>query len=161
MRVRLRLASAVAVVALGACGSEDPAEPPAKPQTAKGAKKPATRGTTITAGQSEFGRMLYDSRRQAIYIFESDSPNKTVCYGKCAKAWPPVLTRARPRAANGVKRSLLGTLKRRDGKLQVTYAGKPLYFYAHEKPDEVRCHNVDLKGGFWWVIGPDGERRPA
>ena len=49
---------------------------------------------------------------------------------------------------------------RRDGRKQVTYAGKPLYFYAHEEPGEVRCHNVDLNGGLWWVVGPDGKRRP-
>jgi hypothetical protein len=42
----------------------------------------------------------------------------------------------------------------------VTYAGKPLYFYDHEGPGEVRCHNVDLNGGLWWVVGPDGKRRP-
>ena len=65
----------------------------------------------------------------------------------------------RPKAGRGVDASLLGTVKRRDGKLQVTYADKPLYFYAHEQPGEVKCHNVDLNGGFWWVIGPDGERR--
>ena len=35
----------------------------------------------------------------------------------------------------------------------MTYAGKPLYFYAHEGPGEVRCHNVDLNGGLWWVVG--------
>jgi hypothetical protein len=41
----------------------------------------------------------------------------------------------------------------------VTHAGKPLYYYAHEAPGEVRCHNVDLNGGFWWVIGPNDKRR--
>jgi predicted lipoprotein with Yx(FWY)xxD motif len=116
-------------------------------------------GTTITVGDSEFGEMLFDSKKQAIYIFENDSNGKTVCYGECAEAWPPVLTKGNPRAGDGVNGSLLGTVKRRDGKLQVTYAGKPLYFYSHEGPGEVRCHNVDLNGGFWWVIGPNGNRR--
>jgi len=70
-----------------------------------------------------------------------------------------VFTKGEPEAAKGVGASLLGTVKRRDGRLQVTYAGKPLYFYAHESPGEVRCHNVDLNGGLWWVVGPDGRRR--
>jgi predicted lipoprotein with Yx(FWY)xxD motif len=116
-------------------------------------------GTTITLGDSEFGEMLFDTRKQAIYIFENDSKGKTVCYGECAEAWPPVLTKGKPKAGDGVNGSLLGTVKRRDGKLQVTYAGQPLYLYSHEGPGEVRCHNVDLNGGFWWVIGPDGNRR--
>jgi predicted lipoprotein with Yx(FWY)xxD motif len=119
----------------------------------------ADRGRTITLGDSEFGSMLFDASKQAIYVFENDPNGETVCYDECAEAWPPVLTNGTPKAGKGVDTSPLGTVKRRDGKLQVTYAGKPLYFYAHERPGEVKCHNVDLNGGFWWVIGPDGERR--
>ena len=125
-------------------------------QTAAAARK----GTTVTLGRSEFGSMLFGSSRQAIYVFQNDRKGKSVCYGECAEAWPPVFTKRRPKAARGVEDSLLGTTKRRDGKLQVTYAGKPLYFYAHEGPGEVRCHNVDLNGGLWWVVGPEGRRRP-
>ena len=62
------------------------------------------------------------------------------------------------RAARASRTSLLGTVKRRDGRLQVTYAGKPLYFYVNEGPGEVRCHNVNLNGGLWWVVGADGKR---
>jgi predicted lipoprotein with Yx(FWY)xxD motif len=122
--------------------------------------KRRARGTKITLGGSEFGSMLFDSRRRAMYIFENDPPRKTVCYGQCAQAWPPVYTNGRPRAGRGVRASLLGTVLRRDGRRQVTYAGKPLYFYAHEEPGEVLCHNMDLNGGLWWVVGPNGRRRP-
>jgi predicted lipoprotein with Yx(FWY)xxD motif len=114
----------------------------------------------IVAGGSEFGEMLFDSNKQAIYIFEKDPKGETVCYDECAAAWPPVFTDGKPVAGKGVKPSLLDTVKRRDGKLQVTYAGQPLYYYAHEAPGEVRCHNVHLNGGLWWVVGPDGKRRP-
>ena len=115
-------------------------------------KQPAT---TITLRSSKFGRMLFDSRKQAIYIFENDRPKKSVCYGACAEAWPPVLTSSKPKAAGGARKSLLGTTRRRDRKLQVTYAGKPLYYYAHERPGQVLCHNVDANGGFWWVVGAE------
>jgi predicted lipoprotein with Yx(FWY)xxD motif len=115
------------------------------------------KGTAITLGDSEFGSMLFDSSRHAIYVFENDRDDETVCYGECAEAWPPVFTNGTPKAGKGVDASLLGTVKRRDGKLQVTYAGKPLYFYAHERPGEVKCHNVNLNGGFWWVVGPEGD----
>jgi predicted lipoprotein with Yx(FWY)xxD motif len=128
---------------------------PAKEDAAIGSGE----GRTIALGDSEFGSMLFDSSKQAIYVFENDPNGETVCYDECAEAWPPVLTNGTPKAGKGVDASLLGTVKRRDGKLQVTYAGKPLYFYAHEGPGEVKCHNVDLNGGFWWVVGPDGERR--
>jgi predicted lipoprotein with Yx(FWY)xxD motif len=146
----------------GSNGSSTP--PPAESTAAATAPAPATpkparTGTQIVLGDSQFGSMLYDSRKQAIYIFEKDPTNKTVCYGDCATAWPPVYTTGEPRAAKGVKQSLLGTVKRRDGRSQVTYAGHPLYFYVNEGPGEVRCHNVFLNGGTWWVVGPDGKRR--
>jgi predicted lipoprotein with Yx(FWY)xxD motif len=85
----------------------------------------ARKGRTIRLADSEFGSMLFDGRRQAIYIFENDPRGKSVCYGECAKAWPPVLTSGEPRAGAGVRKKLLGTVKRRNGKRQVTYAGKP------------------------------------
>jgi predicted lipoprotein with Yx(FWY)xxD motif len=118
-------------------------------------------GTTITLQDSDFGPMLFDSNKQAIYIFERDAPNKTACYGECAQDWPPVFTDGAPRAADGVRAALLGTIKRRDGRTQVTYAGRPLYFYSHEDPGVVLCHNVNLNGGYWWAVGADGKRRPA
>jgi predicted lipoprotein with Yx(FWY)xxD motif len=118
----------------------------------------AGKATTITVGDSEFGEMIFDSNRQAIYIFQNDSKNQSACYGECAAAWPPVLTKSKPQADEGVDAALLGTVERRDGSLQVTYAGQPLYYYANEGPGEVGCHNVDLNGGFWWAVGPDGKR---
>ena len=116
-------------------------------------------GTTVVVRGSEFGTMLFGPKRQAIYIFQRDGRSRSNCYGECAELWPPVYTKGRPRAGRGAKASQLGTTKRRDGRLQVTYNGKPLYYYAHEGPGEVRCHNVNLNGGLWWVIGPNGKRR--
>jgi predicted lipoprotein with Yx(FWY)xxD motif len=117
-------------------------------------------GTRITARESEFGTMIWGPKRQAIYVFERDRRGVSRCYGECSEAWPPVYTRGKPVAGRGVRRTLLGTTRRRDGRRQVTYRGRPLYYYAHEKPGQVLCHNVDLNGGLWWVIGPDGKRRP-
>ena len=159
MIVKALLTTIVAgMIALAGCGGDD-ADPAAT--TEKTAAPAATRsGTAIRVSSSDFGPILFDSKGQALYIFERDAKGRTVCYDECAEAWPPVFTRGAPRAGAGAKASLLGTVKRRDGRLQVSYAGKPLYFYAHEGPGEVRCHNVNLHGGFWWVIGPDGKRRP-
>ncbi|MBA2629419.1 MAG: hypothetical protein H0U84_00150 [Thermoleophilaceae bacterium] len=104
--------------------------------------------------------MLWGPGRRAVYIFQRDARNVTRCYGECAKAWPPVFTKGRPVAGARTRASLLGTIRRRGGRRQVTYAGRPLYYYVNEGPGEVRCHNVDLNGGLWWVVGPGGKRRP-
>ena len=159
-----------AALALAACGDDDApsasdqraADRPDPQPAAEPAAQPAAKvrkGTRIHVGDSQFGTMLFGPRDQAIYLFERDSKGKTVCYGQCARAWPPVLTKGKPRAAKGVRKSLLGTVRRRNGKRQVTYAGKPLYYYAHEGPGQVLCHNVNLNGGFWWVVAPNGKRR--
>jgi predicted lipoprotein with Yx(FWY)xxD motif len=178
-RIALPLLLVAALLAFAACGDDDDdgagtaaSDAAAKEEAAmkkeqaakkeevaqKAAGKPAA-GTTIIVSDSDFGSMLFAADQQAIYIFENDSRDKTVCYGDCAAAWPPVYTSGEPKAGKGVNASLLGTIERRDGRQQVTYAGQPLYFYANEGPGEVECHNVNLNGGFWWVVGPDGQRR--
>jgi predicted lipoprotein with Yx(FWY)xxD motif len=101
--------------------------------------------------------MLFDARGQAIYLFDKGATRTPECYGACAAAWPPVLTKGRPEAQGATRQGLLGTTKRRDGSVQVTYAGHPLYFYAHEGPHQVLCHNVSEYGGVWLVVTPDGD----
>lgn len=118
----------------------------------------STSGTVVTTGDSEFGEILFDDNNQAIYIWEVEESEQPLCYDDCADAWPPVLTSAEPQANGGVDEELLGTTNRRDGSTQVTYNGHPLYYYAHEGPGEVRCHNVSTHGGLWWVIKPNGDR---
>lgn len=118
----------------------------------------ANNGVVITTGDSEFGTMLFNDKRQAIYIWELEESANAECYGDCAEAWPPVLTDGAPRAAGSVRNDLLGTTQRTDGSTQVTYNGHPLYYYAHEEAGEVECHNIRTHGGLWWVIQPSGNR---
>jgi predicted lipoprotein with Yx(FWY)xxD motif len=125
-----------------------------------GADSASAAGTRITVSSSEFGPMLFGPKRQAIYVFQRDRFQRSRCYGDCARAWPPVYTTGKPVAGPGARRGLLGTIRRRDGRLQVTYRGRPLYYYAHEGAGQVLCHNVDLNGGLWWVIDSRGKRRP-
>jgi predicted lipoprotein with Yx(FWY)xxD motif len=117
-----------------------------------------TTGTVITTGDSEFGTMLFSDKGQAIYIWELEESMKAECYGDCAEAWPPVLTDGAPQATGSVNKEMLGTTERTDGSTQVTYNGHPLYYYAHEKAGEVKCHNISTHGGLWWVIQPNGIR---
>ena len=118
----------------------------------------AARRAQIAARDSEFGRVLFDANGQVVYVFEIDRRNRSNCTSaECVRAWPPVLTEQQPTAGAGVDASLLGTIRRSDGALQVTYGGRPLYFYEHERPGEIKCHNVDLHGGVWWVVTPTGD----
>lgn len=90
------------------------------------------RGPIVTLGSTDLGQVLVDARGRTLYLYTPDAKSKSTCYGQCAAFWPPLFTTGKPTAAHGVKPSLLGTTKRKDGKLQVTYAGHPLYFFAQD-----------------------------
>jgi predicted lipoprotein with Yx(FWY)xxD motif len=118
-------------------------------------------GTVIKSAESEFGRMFLDGTGQAIYLFDKEQTTAPECYGACAEAWPPVLTSGTPTAEGGAKQNLLDTTRRSDGKIQVTYGGHPLYYYAHEAKNEVKCHNIQGFGGLWLVVTPAGRAAAA
>jgi predicted lipoprotein with Yx(FWY)xxD motif len=165
-------AAGVAVLALVnvSCAADKDAEPASTPTPAspspsssglaevRTSKPPTPDGVTITSRNSDFGQVLWGPNRQVVYIWEKEPTPTAHCYGDCAEAWPPVLTTGEPVAAGAVDAALLGTTSRRDGSTQVTYHGHPLYYYAHEGPGEVKCHNITTHGGLWWVITPEGER---
>ena len=117
----------------------------------------AKRGATVKVVDSQFGRVIADRRGEAFYLFDKEKGKRSRCYGECAVAWPPVLTKAKPRAGNGADADLLGTTKRRNGKLQVTYNGHPLYYYKDDEPGRILCHNVDEFGGLWLVVNRRGD----
>jgi predicted lipoprotein with Yx(FWY)xxD motif len=113
---------------------------------------------TLTVKSSSFGRVLFDGRGFVLYAFTRDKNGRSACYGACAKAWPVYYAKATLRAGTGIKRSLIGTTKRRDGRRQITYAGRPLYYYVGDtKAGQIRCQNVVEFGGTWLVVRPTGK----
>ena len=90
--------------------------------------------TTTVASKSVLGAIMVDgaSHTFPVYSLSSDTANSSSCTGACAVAWPPLLTGGTPGLIDGLKASSVGTLKRSDGTVQVTYLGKPLYLYSRE-----------------------------
>jgi predicted lipoprotein with Yx(FWY)xxD motif len=113
---------------------------------------------TLTVKSSPYGRVLFDGRGYVLYAFTRDAKGRSACYGACAKAWPVYYAKGALRAGNGAKGSLLGTTRRRDGRRQITYAGRPLYYYVGDtKAGQIRCQNVTEFGGTWLVVRPSGK----
>jgi predicted lipoprotein with Yx(FWY)xxD motif len=133
-------------------------EPPATepPATEPPAVVPVTGAAVVNLEQNdELGSFLVDEKGMTLYLFTKDTPNTTVCYEKCAVAWPPLLTEGDPVAGEGVDATMLGTTNRTDGTVQVTYNGWPLYYYEKDKaPGDVVGQNV---GDVWFVVSPAGE----
>jgi predicted lipoprotein with Yx(FWY)xxD motif len=162
----IAICAAAGALLLAGCGGDDdddsgePAAatiPATTAPTQTEAASPAPKGTTIKTADSQYGQVLFDGDDQAIYYFDKESGSKSECYGACADAWPPVLTEGDPRAGSGAQKGLLGTTPRDDGTAQVTYDGRPLYYYAHEGRNQVLCHNVDEFGGLWLAVQGNGQ----
>src|SRR5436305_1906638 len=75
-----------------------------------------TAAPTLTVKSSAFGRVLFDGRGYVLYAFTHDAKGRSACYGACARAWPVYYAKGALRAGTGVRRSLLGTIRRRDGR---------------------------------------------
>jgi predicted lipoprotein with Yx(FWY)xxD motif len=106
--------------------------------------------------KSEFGKVIFDSTGKVVYMFGRDKTARGTCYGVCAAAWPPVLTKGSPSVGPGLNTSLLGTSKRKDGSLQVTYNHHPLYFYSADKLGKIMCQHAVMHGGIWLVLKANG-----
>jgi predicted lipoprotein with Yx(FWY)xxD motif len=113
---------------------------------------------TLAVKSSAYGRVLFDGRGYVLYAFTRDAKGRSACYGACARAWPVYSAKGALNPGTGVKSSLLGTTKRRDGRRQVTYAGRPLYYFVGDaKPGQIRCQNAAEFGGTWLVVRPSGK----
>ncbi len=115
-------------------------------------------GATVAVAKTRIGRILIDSKGITLYDFVTDKGGVSGCYGACAALWPPLITKGKPHAGPGVRASLLGTTKRKDGKLEVTYNHHPLYYFVTDrKPGQTTGQGVNQFGGPWWVLSPAGK----
>ena len=98
-----------------------------------------------TIVDKQLGRVLTTAGTRAIYVWNKEPKGKIRCTGACAKAWPPVIVKKGvvvPMHVTGIKGDF-GTIRRANGARQLTFNKRPLYTYAHEKPSQVLCNNVD------------------
>lgn len=116
-------------------------------------------GATVRVSQAKLGRILVDGRGHSLYVFEKDRRGKSSCAGACAAAWPPLIASGKPRAGAGAKASLLGRIRRRDGRWQVTYSRHPLYTFVKDtKTGQTNGEGVDAFGAEWYLVSPSGAK---
>jgi predicted lipoprotein with Yx(FWY)xxD motif len=109
---------------------------------------------TVSVRTTPLGTILVNPSGHSLYMFKNDRNGKSTCSGDCAKFWPPLIAHGKPTAGPGAKSALLGTTKRHDGRLQVTYRKHPLYTFAPDKqPGQV---NGQGSGGVWYVMSVGG-----
>jgi predicted lipoprotein with Yx(FWY)xxD motif len=116
-------------------------------------------GARVLTRSSSLGTHLVDASGRTLYLFEKDKHGRSSCSGQCAGFWPPLLTGGKPVAGHGVKAALLGTTRRSDGKMQVTYGGHPLYrFSLDTKSGQTKGEGLDKFGAEWYVVAPSGKK---
>ncbi len=108
----------------------------------------------VALGESkELGKFLVGKDGLTLYSFTHDALNETTCYDACATNWPPLIVESADKitAAEGIP-GTFATTKRKDGKLQVTYNGIALYYWAKDtKSGDTTGNRV---GRVWWVVPP-------
>jgi predicted lipoprotein with Yx(FWY)xxD motif len=141
------------VLLAAACGGSSPSTSSASPSPS-----PVATGTKIAvATNAKLGSILVDDKGMTVYLFVADTGTTSTCYTSCAAIWPPVLTDGAPQAGTGAQASLLGTTTRTDGKVEVTYAGHPLYYFVQDKAaGDAKGQAINGFGALWWVMSPAG-----
>ncbi len=128
----------------------------------------ATVNVEITPDGTVLSTSTAFNTSRSLYMLTADGPNRSSCFGGCARFWPPLLTTAQPVAGAGVDAAMLGTTRRPDGSMQVTYAGQPLYVYYLDLAAGAKSgltngqDNVDaFNQGTWYLVSPAGLARPS
>jgi predicted lipoprotein with Yx(FWY)xxD motif len=112
---------------------------------------------TVSLRTTKLGQVLVNSKGHTLYLFEKDRSGRSACNGRCAQFWPPLLSRGKPTAGPGVKASMLGTTRRSNGGLQVTYNKHPLYAFALGKGVGQTNGEGNLAfGARWYAVSSRG-----
>jgi predicted lipoprotein with Yx(FWY)xxD motif len=112
----------------------------------------------VTLHTTKLGKVLATSSGRTLYLFMADKHGRSACYGKCATNWPPLMKKGKVSVSSGLRANLLGTAKRRNGKLQVTYKGHPLYLFSLDhRAGQVAGQGLNFFGGKWFVVSSAGK----
>jgi predicted lipoprotein with Yx(FWY)xxD motif len=147
---RLTLAAAAAVAALAATTFVVHSSP---------ANAAQTKSAVVSTRTTKLGRILVDVRGRTLYLFARDRTGKSSCSGQCASFWPPLITQGRPRVSGAANASLLGTIRRADGRLQVTYNHHPLYTFVKDTTaGQTNGEELNAFGAEWYALSTAGRK---
>jgi predicted lipoprotein with Yx(FWY)xxD motif len=131
MKTLVVIAAAVAAVSIGSASA-------------------ATRSPAVRYVDDRFGPILATPKKQALYHWTQENDFRIHCTGSCARLWPPLVVRSKAAVTRHVAgiEGTFGTIRRPDGRLQVTFNRRPVYTYVHEGPAQVLCNDVNG----WFVV---------
>ncbi len=111
---------------------------------------------------ANLGNILTDKEGRTLYYFANDATASNNCTGGCEPIWPVfnVDNLSSEKLGTGLELSDFTTITTGSDKKQVTYKGRPLYYYAplvngvnvKEEAGKTGGENI---GGIWFVAKPD------
>jgi predicted lipoprotein with Yx(FWY)xxD motif len=117
------------------------------------------KGAVVSTAQTSLGRIIVNSNGRTLYLFGKDRNGRSACSGQCAVFWPPLIMTGKLGVTGGARASLIGTTRRADGRLQVTYNHHPLYtFVKDKKAGQTNGEGVNAFGAAWDAVSPAGAR---
>ncbi len=103
-----------------------------------------------------YGNILVGPAGMTLYTFDNDVPDSIACDDGCSINWQPLVVAEKPIAPTNLMVNV-GFFRRKadddnGARFQVTYKGKPLYYWSHDTaPGEVAG---DGNAGLWHVSRP-------
>ena len=92
-------------------------------------------------------KILVNLKGRTLYTLSSEKSGKFTCLASCVGAWPPLLI---PAGFKPTGPTALGVVKRPEGKMQVTFKGRPLYTFAGDtKKGDTAGEGIVSFGGTW------------
>jgi predicted lipoprotein with Yx(FWY)xxD motif len=114
----------------------------------------AASGTLVKLRTTSYGKVLVGPTGRSLYILTADGRKVSHCNSLCRSFWPPLMTHGKPRAGKGVDATKLS----QTAKHQVTYHGKPLYYYAQDSSaGQTNGEGVHTFGGYWYLLDRKGK----
>jgi len=108
-----------------------------------------------TQDASTSATILTDERGRALYVNLDEQGGTPLCTGDCTLNFTPVLAEGDTVVSGEVDASLLGTVTRDDGTVQLTYNGWPLYRFARDFNPVLRLGQG--LNGVWYIVSVGGE----
>lgn len=114
-------------------------------------------GSAISVKQTSLGKTLVDANGRTLYLFEADTPNHSNLSSAGFAVWPAFTSTGKPRAEGGTNAAHISTIPGPNGQRQVTYFGRPLYYYVgDQKPGATTGQGLNEFGALWYVLSSRG-----
>jgi predicted lipoprotein with Yx(FWY)xxD motif len=126
------LPALAAALTVAGCGSSYSGGSPSTTTTRSSSPSTGATGVVRSARNAALGAtVLTDARGITLYHLGGEQGGRFICTGSCLQLWRPVTASASATQNAGI--ASLGTVKRPEGLVQVSYRGMPLYTFLQDR----------------------------